>query len=635
MKTFPFSYGSHSLREKRLLHGSMGPENHQHHERQEGDIYLNRLDGSEPELLKVLDQKQRDATKKTVGVISDELECIRSSAQRDIDALSGDPKKSKQYVIDYIAARNEQLHKDGHHIGMIGTRVTIAPYHPKQFAPEVIARRDKIRELKAKIDEVDKNIKLLMGDFAKDGAEYSKHKHASMRRTNSRPEITRFLMQFPQASMQAHADPLHQLYAIKFQLVQELSGIESGRIKVPVPAQGQQQTPEDPSLINDPRFVPEGRDGTRFDLTGAPGGIGPDGLPLQNGLPDAALQGKILRYAERWRECRTQEERDTVEGFLMMDGVDTDASNLAKDDIVMVAPEERGIQFLIGFIVVLKSFIDRMNRQKTVIEDAEVSETAPSTLALDERTQETEENNVKLKDLATKKEKTKGEIKEIKKKLEAVPPPEGEAKEKLENDLKQKKKELKKIEEEIQKLEDRNAALADAQQKSREQDIDAKNEKLEEDPVLREFARLKAAAKVKHNNFIKNMSKNLERNLKDAAQRDFERTGKLPDYDWRKEHTKIIEETMKVFDAMLDNMHIEKNDAGQYRFTIDMIETSRSLGDAYILSNQALQKMVQDMNKYEKIASIDGGKIVTPFMSGDELMKSKLMKIDPPEEKHS
>nr|MBP9851039.1 hypothetical protein [Candidatus Peribacteraceae bacterium] len=398
---------------------------------------------------------------------------------------------------------------------------------------------------------------------------------------------------------------------------------------------------EDPSLIMPARFAASATGDTRFNLDGATGGIGPDGLPLQNALPTAAEQAQILRYTARWRNAKTQEERETVEGFLMMDGVDVDASNLENDEIVMVAPEERGIQFLIGFITVIKSFLDRMAKKKTDVESANVGEKDPSEMTPEEQTTEKEGNDKKLTDFKDQKTKAEGEIKDIDKRLKAVPPPEGEIKEKLETDLKNKKEEVKNIEEEIKKLEERNIVLAspakakeDEKDRTKQeplQDGQTKVETLEEDPVFQEFARKKEALRTDYHEYMSKAyrstdNENYASYMDTQVQKDFAKTGRI--YDWRKEEAKIWKEMIDTLDSFIDHMTLEKNAEGKYRITINFSKMQYSaMGKSYQVTDKNAQKLMTKMNEGSEDKarlSIDGDKLVTPFMSGDELMKLKI-----------
>ncbi len=570
--------GNINLREARLLCMSPfahGPEQQPQADPNQPEVLHVHLspDQLTSEHLRLIEERLGGLHKQTEETVSSELDAFVTTVQRNVDAINSSPGISKDILQQYIRGLNDQLHLKGYHIGMIGKRVTISPHNPKVFAPEVIARRDKIRELKEKIAAIDENIRLLMRGYAKNGAEYKRFKHASTRPRNQAPEITRPLMELEQTAMQDQLDPMRQLKAQKNQLLQELAGITSGVIKVPVPLEG--GLPEDPSLINDPRFAASGdSDGTRFNLTGAPGGIGPDGLPLQEGLPNAAEQAQILRYCARWRDCKTQEERDTVEGFLMMSGVNVDSSDLAHDEIVMVTPEERGIQFLIGLVHVLKSFIDRLNKKKTDIEGANVGEKDPSEMTTEERLTEKESNDKKLIDLKDKKEKTESDMKDIEKKLNNVfEPPSDEVKTKLESDLKQKKEDLKTIDEEIKKLEERNVALANPETSKEDEEGILKEDQLQEDPVYKYFIEFKVKTKLMLGEAMNQIltSGDVEKNVRRLAKAlGFNLSDSVDLADIIKDMSPIL---LKIFESQIDDSSIEKNREGKYRVRLDCRES--------------------------------------------------------------
>lgn len=626
MKHFLTTDGNVSQREARMMHLQFQPGSSAElppGEQPQGPRRVDmRADQVPEESLRLLNEHISRLQNQTNETVESELQRIVSTAQRDVDALTSTPGASRQFVTDYIRNSNDALHQRHLHMSMANGQVRIAPHNPKQIAPEVIARKNKINELQGQINQVDRNIRELMNGFRENAVRYRGQKFAAMNRGNIAPEINQMLMQFPQASMQASAGPLNQLYALKFRLQQELAGVKSGMIKVAVPGQGGEQ---DPSLINSPRFAATNVDGTRFDLAGSPGGIGPDGLPLPNAMPDAATQAAILKLAERWRGTNTQEERDAVEGFLMMDGVDVDSSDLETDTIVMVGPEEKGMQFLVGLVMVLKSLLDRFAKKKTAIEDVDVGEKDPTTMTEEERTTETGANTKKIDELKGKKEKTAGEIKTLEKKMKNTAEPlEGEAKEKAEADLKTMKADIKKFDEEIAKLEERNKVLADPTKfKESEKDITTQD-KLQDDPIVKDFELAKADMKQKMRAALTqalssdNIQKNMER-LGTALGTDFSKI------DWA-DTKNAKDQLIAALDKFSDAMGIEKNGAKQYRLTVDPAAVTASIRQIQIFESfdftpDDVEELAEHMTKGGFPMSVSGNKIVSPFMSADEIQK--------------
>lgn len=627
MKNFFGSDGNVSLREARMTHITLrsGAENVPAPEQPQGERRFDmRADQLPEETLRALNDHISRLQNQTNETVESELQRIVATAQRDVDALAATPGASRQFITDYLRASNEGLHPRKLHMSMINGQVRISPHNPRQIAPEVIARKNRINELQGQINQVDRNIRELMQGFRQNAVQYRNQKGAAMNRGNIAPEINQLLMQFPQASMQASAGPLNQLYALKFRLQQELAGVKSGMIKVAVPGQGGEQ---DPSLINDPRYAAGGMGDTRFNLQGAPGGIGPDGLPLPNAMPSAAEQAAILRLAERWRGVDTEEERDTVEGFLMMDGVDVDSSNLEKDEIVMVSPEEKGMMFLMGLITVLKSFLDRLNRKKTEIGESTVTDKDPATMKPEEITAEKEGNDKKLDELKTKKGKTETEIKDAEKKLKSSDKPlEGEAKTKVETELKQMKEDLKKINEEIEKLEKRNKVLANPETfKDSEKDITTQD-KLQDDPIVKDFELAKAEVKQKMHAALQQIL------TSDNVQKNMERLGKalgvdFSDIDWEKSTAKAAQEMILWLDKFIDHAKLEKNGAGQYRISMNIIQAINESQNLEVFKGVELKP--EDLTKLAEILNADGGmpitrsgdRLVSNFVSGEEITR--------------
>ncbi len=626
MKNFFETDGIVSLREARMTHITLRPgaESAPAPEQPQGPRRVDmRADQVPEELLRSIVERRNGAQEEATETAATHLDTIASGVQRNLDALYSSPNVSPQFVKEYLDSVNQQLHPRGLHASSANRQARISPYNPRQFPPEQIAKKNRINELQGKINQVDRNIRELMQGFRQNAVQYRNQKGASMNRGNVAPEINQMLMQFPQASMQASANPLHQLHALKFRLQQELAGVKSGMIKVAVPGQGGEQ---DPSLINDPRYAASGTGDTRFNLNGAPGGIGPDGLPLQNAMPTAAEQAAILKLTARWRGIGTEEERDTVEGFLMMDGVDVSNSNLATDEIVMASPEEKGMMFLMGLITVLKSFLDRLNRKKTVIGESAATDKDPATMKSEDITAEKEGNDKKLDELTKKKGKNETDIKDAEKKLKNVEKPlEGEAKTKVETELKQMKEELKKINEEIAKLEKRNKELANPDTfKDREKDITTQD-KLKDDPLFKDFQNAKEQMKQKLRSAFEQVldSKDAAGNMKKLGEElgvDLSDTGlNIKD---------AVEALVTFMDAFVDSSGLEKNGAGKYRMTMDVVKPFESIMKNPLLAK--LQKaMREDMPAFtqEMAAAIDleltfaGDRVMTTFMDGQTLLK--------------
>ncbi len=96
---------------------------------------------------------------------------------------------------------------------------------------------------------------------------------------------------------------------------------------------------------------------------------GPDtDFKLAQTMENPAFQAKIQRYVNRWKEAKTQETRDLMEGFLMMEGVDVDASNLEKEELVVLPENERVLLFFMGFIRSFKAILENMGNKKTPID---------------------------------------------------------------------------------------------------------------------------------------------------------------------------------------------------------------------------------------------------------------------------
>jgi len=626
MKHFLSIDGNVSLREARMMHIGLQPgaENPQPNELPQGPQRIDmRADQVTEDLLRGITDRVTGAQEKTNETATSHLDTIAAGVQRNLDAIYSSPNVSQQFVKEYLDSVNQELHPKRLHASAANRQARISPYNPRQFPPEQIAKKNRINELQGQINQVDRNIRELMNGFRQNAVQYRGQKTAAMNRGNIAPEINQMLMQFPQASMQASAGPLNQLYALKFRLQQELAGVKSGVIKVPVPGQGGEQ---DPSLINSPRYGAMNADGTRFDLAGAPGGIGPDGLPLPNALPDAATQAAILRLSERWRGTNTQEERDTVEGFLMMDGVDVDSSDLQHDTIVMVSPEEKGMQFLVGLIMVIKSLLDRFAKKKTAIEGSDVSEKDLSTMTEEERTTETEANTKKLDELKGKQKKTAGEIKTLDAKMKNTAQPlEGEAKEKAEADMKVMKDDIKKFDEEIAKLQKRNSVLADPTKFQKDEKDITTQDKLQDDPVVRDFELTKTE-----------MRQKLRASLTQAlttgnVQENMERLGKALGVDFRKINWASLKKNKKeqfitVIDSLIDTVRIEKNGAKQYRLTIDPASATTDIRNlelfqGFAFTSDDVKDMAEHMTGGGFPMSVSENKIVTPFMSAAEIQK--------------
>lgn len=616
--------GSHEARMLRMSPNT--PEAIPPQEQPQGEQRFDiRTDQLPEETLRALNEHISALQSQTNETAESELQKIISTAQRDIDALQATPGASKQFVTEYLRSSNEGLHQRKLHMSLANGQVHVSPYNPQQIAPEVVARKNKINELQGKINQVDRNIRELMQGFRENAVRYRGQKFAAMNRGNIAPEINQMLMQFPQASMQASAAPLNQLYALKFRLQQELAGVKSGMIPVSVPGAEQ-----DPSLINAPRFGAANADGTRFDLAGSPGGIGPDGLPLLNAMPTAEEQAAILKLSARWRTVTTEEERDTVEGFLMMDGVDVDGSNLATDEIVMVSPEEKGMTFLVGLITVLQSFLDRLSRKRTEIDQSATSEKDPATMKPEEIAAEKEGNDKKIDELKTKKGKNEKEIKEAEKKLKNVDKPlEGEAKTKVETELKEMKEELKKITEEIEKLEKRNKALANPEaSKGNEKDIKTQDQ-LKDDPFVKDFELIKSEMRQK-------MRTSVEQAFASGdIQQNFVRLSKmmgLDPADLKTDFLTNVKEVMNMFvsiiEKFLDGTQIEKNSKNEYRVRFDIssahTEAQRTgfIKNADPLFPEEVAELAKAMSEgMDTPLTPDGLSIVSGFMSKEKLQK--------------
>lgn len=615
--------GSHEARMLRMSPNT--PEAIPPQEQPQGERRFDmRADQLPEETLRALNEHISALQSQTNETAESELQKIISTAQRDIDALKATPGASKQFVTEYLRSSNEGLHQRKLHMSLANGQVNVSPYNPKQIAPEVVARKNKINELQGKINQVDRNIRELMRGFRENAVRYRGQKFAAMNRGNIAPEINQMLMQFPQASMQASAAPLNQLYALKFRLQQELAGVKSGMIPVSVPGSEQ-----DPELINAPRFGAANADGTRFDLAGSPGGIGPDGLPLLNTMPTAEEQAAILKLSARWRTVTTEEERNTVEGFLMMDGVDIDGSNLATDEIVMVSPEAKGMTFLVGLITVLQSFLDRLSRKRTEINQSATSEKDPATMSSDEIAAEKEGNDKKIDELKTKKGKNEKEIKEAEKKLKNVDKPlEGEAKTKVETELKEMKEELKKITEEIEKLEKRNKALANPEaSKGNEKDIKTQDQ-LKDDPILKDFQNAKEQMKQKLQSALKQVLES------EDAEKSLEILNKELGVELGTTNVNA-KEVMQAFvtfmDAFIDNSALEKNGADKYRMTMDVVKPFASITTNPLLAK--IQKAVRDdLPAFTREVSTSlgveltsaGDKVMTAFQDGKTLLEEML-----------
>jgi hypothetical protein len=159
-------------------------------------------------------EKNLARSQENANMTADEwIASVVSTAQRDVDALSSTPGASGEFVTQYMRQNNMLLHERGLHMSRIDGKVILSPYGTGVRSPDEQARFNRIAELQDQIKQVDLNISLLMRDFSRNAVRYRGQKSTAMNRRNFAPEINKFLMQFPQASMEASASPLHQLYA--------------------------------------------------------------------------------------------------------------------------------------------------------------------------------------------------------------------------------------------------------------------------------------------------------------------------------------------------------------------------------------------------------------------------------------
>lgn len=628
MKTVLHKNGNYSLREARLLadhqvirEGDMPAPQYPRDDERHVEL---RVDQKPEKILQTLLKRLNEVKQATNDTVEQQRRRIVETAQRDLDAILATPNASRQFVADHIGQINKSLYPQGLQLrwNWNEKRVTIESYSPTVFPPEVTARKNRIDELKGQIAAIDREIKAVMHGAQLNAVRYIQLKKAATNRRNKAPEATRSFMGLTQNSVPEVDARLIQLDNMKTQLVLELEGVKSGRIKAPVPTAGQPK-PE-PGLINDPRFAAVGSPDSRFNLHPTSGGIEGSGSPEIIDSP--AVQERINRLTERWKTC-TQEERDTVEGFLMMDGVDIDRSDLKKDQVTMCPREERGMLFFIGLIKVLVSLIDRLGKKKTTVEAVPIDQKDPSKITETERKAETATNITKLNTLKNDNVKTEGEIKAIKDKLNTEPRPADEAKTTLETQLKQKQAELKQRLEEIKKLEQRNQVLENPGMFIATEKGILKGDELKDDPVFIEFDKSKATAK-------QQIRADLQKIFESGDQaRGVERIGRALGLDASKiDFKKIVEEMVPKFiafmEAMIDQTSLEKNSSEQYRIRIDFSQMDQVMSrifDNGMKSNTKfteidMKKIMQEINSIRgRFLTADGTTAVTDFMSAEEI----------------
>lgn len=625
MRNFLHTSGEYSSREQRLLGvefrvGDGVSTEGSEHPRNEAEI---RETTSPEEVLQKFMQQLENLKHRTDDRANRERQCVVDTAQREIDTVLKIPSAARDFVTKYLIQTNKSLYPQGLQMrwNFDKQRVTIDSYAPTEFAPEVIARKHRIEELKKRISEVNKAIEIVMKGFRQDAVNYRFRKRSAMNRRNYSPEISRMLMQSSMDSMRDTLPSLEELRDARRQLTLELARATSAPLS-------DFRTPATP-----PEYGPHGS-GPGW----CPPGTVPYGAP-RGGMPTPAKgapeeietpkpDGEIFSLIKEWKEATTKEEKDTKEGLLMMNGVDVEKMNLEKfnaaTDTVTMAPEKErtalAIQGLIKFVV---SFIERLGNKRTKVDAVAISSKDPTKMDDKEKTEERTNNTKKITELTAKKETATKELTALNAKSADPKIPSGE-KVKLEEQITKKKAEITAYEAQIKNLEKRNGVLDKPESFVDPEKEIVKGEKLNGDENYVEFERSKSATKA-------NIRAQLPGLLKSPAGREgLQRSGLFLGIDLSKIDTEIETITAQIIavtNSIVDSVSLERNSEGQYRMRMDfgkIYETMQNKFDPNAknqneLSDAVKLKFTELMTKRGPFVSMDGMTAVTGFMSEDDL----------------
>lgn len=134
-----------------------------------------------------------------------------------------------------------------------------------------------------------------------------------------------------------------------------------------------------------------------------------------------AKKAKILKYAKRFTEAKTEEDRLIAEGYLRMEGVDVEGSDFAGGKVEMLPTEGRFIGLIVGFIQMTMGILRKLGGKKTTIEretaSLQVPDKDPKTMTEDDREKELADDRKALSEGKTKEAKLETDIKGLKAKL--------------------------------------------------------------------------------------------------------------------------------------------------------------------------------------------------------------------------
>lgn len=361
------------------------------------------------------------------------------------------------------------------------------------------------------------------------------------------------------------------------------------------------------------RFSPLGVPGSRFNLE------------------SPEFQAKLHGMVVRWKNCKTQEERDTMEGFLMMEGVDVDSSDLKGERLVIVPENERGLLFLMGFLKAFIAILERLGKNKTPVDQLTggAGTEEPKEMTPEERTAEIETNGKKLKEMNGTKDKLTKETKELQAKLDdKAKPLEGEAKTKVEEELKTKTEELKKITEEIEKLEKRQEALKEAEKSAPK--LAESGEKPDDARVLADFEVIKETVKARMPEIVDQLIREAGIDFANnpGARLLLSKTGMSPE-DFEKD---FRYEFQKIMVMLIDSSSLEADGKGKYRINHDidkMTTLIRTLPNAknFEMSEADRTRLLRAVGKG---ATIEGKILHFPYMTEKEIRSEMLGILEEP-----
>ncbi len=536
------------------------------------------------EIMSIVSDRIDELRQKTDDTALGQIQKIVSTAQRDIDAIKSSPGVSKQFVREYLDRMNDTLHGRELHVSMLNENVIVTPHHPQQFSPEIAIRRNRMNQIREQI----KHVGLAIARIS--------------RGRRGRPVFNR--PNFAQSN-------LAQLYALRFQLEQQLIDMKNAPISEPIPL-------ENPVMTFDPNYPPDQIRHVSYTAAHSPNPQ-PEQIPLGKEVPKASVQRDILYWSKRWKESKNKQDQDMTEGFLMMSGVDIDSSDLTTDKIVMTKSEERAGQAFAGLLKILKSLMDRLGKQKTMIAGEKIAEKDPIDMTAQEQRDEIRSNTSKIFELRFKKNTIENEMKGIKEKLAATQEP-GDAKTKLEDELRQKKEAVKKIEAEMKRFEERNKALSQSVPKTEDEKGILKQGELLEDPVFKRFQSAKEAQKQKIRTSMKQILTQRDR------AKNLENLGKVLGITVGADTEKTMTDLTRFLETIIDGASLEKNGDGLYRIAVDTTKIVDAMKSMKLLPKTEIT--ASDVSTLLKnigmTTNIAGSSVRTPFMKADELLKGDL-----------